>query len=249
MTEISLTIAEIPQDLRQAMYEAYDALAAQRAKLDRLKAARAAVADDIAKAKADLAEAKAAYVAEFEADVQGGDANPRKPQERRAAVAEIGGRIYAAEQTLPDFDASIAAAKVEMEPLRSAFNRARMQVVRQVRRGVPRYDTPLSKKLSLADVLVGDVSFDLDSVALMYLAHYYDMPPEGGQAFTAGEGPARFFAFLGNFFRPMEANEIAAQRNRLEAMIWGDREPEPRVKMPDNPPPKDTLGSGVIWPP
>lgn len=89
MADFNFDPVEVPQELRTAMYDAYEALASERAQVDRLKTAHQTVLQEIADAKAALEQQKDCYVASFVDDVSGPNADATKPMEHRDSMAQL----------------------------------------------------------------------------------------------------------------------------------------------------------------
>ncbi|MFB2594960.1 hypothetical protein ACEYYB_08915 [Paracoccus sp. p4-l81] len=225
----------VPSDLRKAMHEAHAALLEKRDHVGRLKAARDDVNAAIATDKAAMDEAKAAYVAGFSDAVDGPNGDPKAPQRSRRAITDLGGRIFAAEQTLPDFAAAIAAAEAELRSKHQAFTVARRQIAAVFWRHNRDARDSAGDLIPFKAFLDDDGKLDLRAALTLYMGSYFEATREQGNAFPDMVSPQHFFAFIASFFRVPSRDDVAGFAADFERLIWGDGEPPPPVAVPPAP--------------
>lgn len=224
---------EIPPALHDEVWRSYEALKAKKGHIERLKEGKLDIEQDIKAARAELDIAKKSHVAGFAEIADGATSISGEAKDAKTKIAEVSSRILGLEETLPDFGDAIRQAETEMRPLLSAHEKARREIVKLFRAKIPKHTTRRGDLNGVLEFMMGDGSIDLSMAMMLYLAAHEGLEGTTSGPFPSeGINPARFFSFIGQFFKSPSDEEISVFRNRFDAVIWGDREPPACVPMP-----------------
>ena len=225
---------KVPAAVRKAMWAAHDALTEKQAHVARLETGKQDLEAQIATERQTLEGAKQAYVASFADAAKDADTLPAKANELKTHIATMSATIAGYENTLSDFGEAIRLEKNKMYPLRQAFLRARHAVVKEILNQVPTNRTPGGKLNGLLEFIDGGGQIDLGNAIMMFIAANDDITTEVGQYPTGDlKNPTTFFNFLSMFFAAPTKDDIAVFRARFDALIWGNRKPPARIKLPE----------------
>lgn len=233
----------VPQELHQALWDAYDAVLAKREHIARINAGQRDIEQEIKAAQDELDAAKKSHLAGI-ADISGGATSlSQEAKDAKAKIAELGGRIHGLKDTLPDFGDAKRAAETEMRRLNKIFIRARRDVVKEFLVQIPKHTSKHKDLNGLLDFIEDGTKLDLAEIMTLYLAAHESVDGAVQGPFPqTGRNPMPFFQFMAKFFRRPSDEEIAVFRDRFNAAVWGDREPPERIPMPEPHKPNDGLG-------
>ncbi len=239
----------VPQELRDDLWAAHEAMKGKQAHIGRLKQGRKDIDAEIAAARIDLDAVKKSHLDSFESFASDAVSLPAEAKKAKAKIAEIGGMVVGLEETLPDFAAAIRKAEDELRDLRSDMVKARREIVKLFVSQVPRIHRPPGDLNTLSDYMAPDMAIDFGTVMLLYLAFYESIDNEGGGPFPhRGGNPDGFFTFMARFFRKPNGDEIAGYRTAYEVAIWGEGGAPDRIEMPEPHTPDDGISSaGLNW--